>query len=147
MIRKVERADKEIFCGLVDEFYHTDAVLYPIPREHIETTFEEITTSDTYAEGYLFEYKNEVAGYALVAKSFSQEAGGRVMWLEEVYIRPGFQGKGIGKKFFDFMEAKLDHKLKRLRLEVEYTNERAIKLYERLGYEVLDYKQMVKEFE
>ncbi|MDO4711652.1 MAG: GNAT family N-acetyltransferase [Peptostreptococcaceae bacterium] len=145
MIRRVVQADREVFCALVDEFYHTDAVLYPIPREYIETTFEEITVSDIYAEGYLFEHEEEVAGYALITKSFSQEAGGRVIWLEEVYIRPKFQGKGIGKEFFGFIEKK--HPLKRLRLEVEYSNERAIKLYEDLGYEVLDYKQMVKEFD
>lgn len=144
MIRRVGREDKEIFCALVDEFYHTDAVLYPIPIEYIQTTFEEITTSEVYAEGYLFEFESEVAGYALISKSFSQEAGGRVIWLEEVYIRPRFQGKGIGKEFFDFIEKK--HELKRLRLEVEYNNERAIKLYEGLGYAALDYKQMVKEF-
>ena len=32
-------------------------------------------------------------------------------------------------------------------LEVEADNTRAISLYERLGYEVLDYVQMIKDFE
>ena len=33
----------------------------------------------------------------------------------------------------------------RIRLEVEEENTRAASLYERLGYEKLDYKQMIKD--
>ena len=34
----------------------------------------------------------------------------------------------------------------RIRLEVEEKNERAQSLYRQLGYEVLDYVQMIKDF-
>ncbi|MDO5095299.1 MAG: GNAT family N-acetyltransferase [Peptostreptococcaceae bacterium] len=144
MIRRVGREDKEIFCALVDEFYHTDAVLHSIPIEFIEATFNEMMQSDIYLEGYIFEHEDRTAGYATVAKSFSTEAGGLVLWLEEVYIRPDFQGMGIGKEFFDYIES--NHDPKHLRLEVEHSNERAIKLYKKLGYESLTYHQMIKEF-
>lgn len=144
MIRRVGEEDKEIFCTLMDEFYHSDAVLHPIPMEYIESTFDELIRSDMYLEGYLFEIETQIAGYSIVAKTFSPEAGGKTIWLEEVYIRPEFQGMGIGKDFFDFIESKTD--TKRLRLEVEYGNSRAISLYQRLGYKPLSYHQMIKEF-
>ena len=50
----------------------------------------------------------------------------------------------LGREFFSYIEEKNSGKAARLRLEVEEDNTRAISLYKRLGYEMLDYKQMVK---
>ncbi len=145
MIRKLTADDKEIYIGMAEEFYHSDAVLAPIPRTFIERTVEEALRSDTYAEIFLFEYEGETAGYALIAKTFSQEAGGMVWWIEEVYIRELFRSKGLGREFFEYIENHMDEGVARLRLEVEEENIRAVSLYERLGYKVLDYMQMVKD--
>ena len=82
MIRKPTAADREKYIEIAGEFYATDAVLRPVPRAYLERTFDEMLSSDCYAEGYLFEQKGEIAGYALIAKTFSQEAGGTVFWLE-----------------------------------------------------------------
>ncbi len=145
MIRKLTADDKEIYIGMAEEFYHSDAVLAPIPRTFIERTVEEALRSDTYAEIFLLEYEGETAGYALIAKTFSQEAGGMVWWIEEVYIRELFRSKGLGREFFEYIENHKDEGVARLRLEVEEENIRAVSLYERLGYKVLDYMQMVKD--
>ena len=59
--------------------------------------------------------------------------------------REEYRSRGLGMEFFSFIEEKNSGKIARLRLEVEEENTRAISLYKRLGYEVLDYKQMVKE--
>ena len=40
-------------------------------------TFNELMNSETYAQCYIFEKDEKRAGYALLAKTFSQEAGGR----------------------------------------------------------------------
>lgn len=52
-----------------------------------------------YAEAYLFEQDGQIAGYGTLAKTFSTEAGGLVIWLEEVYIRQEFRGSA-GKPLF-----------------------------------------------
>ena len=81
----------------------------------------------------------------LLAKTFSQEAGGPVVWIEEIYIRPEYQGKGIGSRVFKKLDAMFDAGVYRLRLEVEKTNIRAVELYERQGYTWLAYDQMIKD--
>ena len=81
----------------------------------------------------------------MIAKTFSQEAGGYVWWIEEVYIREKFRSRGLGREFFRYLEEQKGKEVTRLRLEVEEENTRAVSLYERLGYEVLDYVQMVKD--
>ena len=147
MIRKMTESDRDLYIEMAEEFYHSDAVLHPIPRAHFEKTAEEALKSGTYAEIYLLEYEGKTAGYGLTARTFSQEAGGQVLWIEELYLREAFRSRGLGREFFSYLEENNKGVLSRLRLEVEADNTRAISLYERLGYEVLDYVQMIKDFE
>ena len=73
-------------------------------------------------------------GYALTAKSFSQECGGQCVWVEELYVLPAYQGKGMGSRVFELLNAYYPDCC-RFRLEVEPENEGAARLYRRLGYE------------
>lgn len=145
MIRSVEPKDKGVYLELVRAFYQSEAVLHSIPDEYIENTWNELMSSSDYVKAYILERDNQVAGYALLSFTFSQEVGGKVAWLEELFMLPEFRGQGLGKEFFAFMEANVESKVSRIRLEVEPDNERAKRLYESLGYEDLPYVQMVKE--
>lgn len=144
MIRKLEKSDRKLYVEMATEFYSSDAVLHSVPEENFQKTVDEALSSDTYAEIYLFEHEGKTAGYGLTARTFSQEAGGYVVWIEEIYIREEYRSKGIGKEFFSFLHNK-EKSAARLRLEVEEENVRAVSLYEELGYEKLDYIQMIKE--
>ena len=112
----------------------------------LEKTFEECLKSDTYAELFILEWEGKIAGYGLIAKTFSQEAGGMVYWLEELYILEEYRSKGLGSEYFRYMEEHKEEGVTRFRLEVEKENERAWKLYKRQGYDWLEYDQMIKEF-
>lgn len=145
MIRKLEQKDRALYLEMTQEMYHSNAVLHSIPAEYCEKTFEELMRSEQYALGFLIEYQERPAGYALLAKTFSQEAGGMVIWIEEIYIRPEFRSKGLGKEFFAYLHENMDESVARLRLETEFENTKAKKLYANLGFEELEYAQMVKE--
>ena len=146
-MRRVTEKDKSIFVELTKEFYNSPAVIQPIPESTILRTFHEIIRSNEYIEGFIIENENQDVGYGIISKSFSPEAGGPVIWFEEVYVRDGYKGKGLGREFFGFIEEAYKEQVKRLRLEVEADNERAVDLYKRLGYDFLKYNQMVKDFE
>ena len=130
MIRKVTAEDREVFLPMLREFYHSPAVLHPIPGDHFERTFAQIAAGSPLLEAYLF-----------------VEEGGLCAWIEEIYVRPQFQGKGIGARFFREFEEKSQGKISRIRLEVEADNTGASRLYERLGFEKMPYLQMYKELD
>lgn len=142
-IRQVTEADRALFLEMSREFYASDAVLHDIDEAFHERTFSELMRADVYAEGFILSYGGVDCGYGLLAKSFSREAGGTVIWLEELYIRAAYRGKGLGSFFFRYVEE--NRPAARYRLEVEPENEGAVRLYERLGYRVLPYGQMIKE--
>lgn len=145
MIRKMRSGDKKTYMEMAREFYHSDAVLHPVPDTYFERTADEALRSDVYAEIFLFECENEAAGYGLIAKTYSQEAGGMVWWIEEVYVREAFRSKGIGREFFAYLDKVKGSTVTRMRLEVEEDNTRAVALYKKLGYKPLEYAQMIKD--
>lgn len=147
MIRRVTPGDRDVFIAMGHEFYHSAAVLHPIPDSHISATFDQVVAGNPMADAFLLEQEGKTAGYAVLAVTWSNEAGGKAIWLEELYIAPEFQGKGLGREFFAFVEQEYAGKAARFRLEVARGNTGAIRLYERLGYVEFDYYQMVKDLE
>lgn len=145
MIRPITKEDKNIFLILAKAFYSSPAVAHTVPTKHHLITFEQLMKDNTYAECYMMEYSGKVVGYALLAKTFSQEAGGLVVWIEELFLLPEYRNKGLGTEFFQFVKETIEPNVARVRLEVEPDNTDAIRLYKQMGFEVLPYRQMVKE--
>ena len=145
MVRKVTPQDKEMYLSLTEKFYQSDAVSHNIPLENRLNTWDEIMRSDEYADCYFVIKDSAVAGYMLLAYTFSQEAGGKTAWIEEIYILPEFRSQGLGSEFFEFIKSEIEPVCARLRLEVEEDNIRAKKLYASLGFKPLEYEQMIRE--
>lgn len=145
MIRRITSSDRDIFIELTRQFYRSPAVLHPIPDEYHTAAFEEIMRSDAYLDCYIFEHNGIPAGYALLNYTYQHEAGGRVVWLEELFVLPAFRSSGLGSEFFEFIEKNIP--AARFRLELEPDNIRAEQLYCRRGYSRLPYMQMIKQTE
>ena len=142
MIRKLTVEDRSLFLALSEEFYASPAVAHAVPAEYHMRAFDELMRSDAYISCYLLCDGETPAGYALLQKTYSREGGGVCLWIDEIYLRPAFRSKGLGREFFAFADTL---GAARLRLEVEPDNTRAIALYAALGFESLPYSQMVKD--
>ena len=146
MIRPIMPEDRACYLELCREFYSSPAVLHPVPEAYFERTFTQLAEGSPFVEGYLLETETGPAGYALLAVTYSQEAGGQVWWIEELYLRPAFQGRGLGTELFRYLERIRPGAVTRFRLEIEPENRDARRLYERLGFSKLRYAQMIREF-
>lgn len=74
-------------------------------------------------------------GYMVITLGFSVEAGGRDAFVDELYVESAMQGRGLGGRALVYAErVARDLGAQRLRLEVEYANEGARRLYERNGF-------------
>ena len=144
MIRPIRQNDRELYLSMARAFYESDAVLAPVPLSHMEKTFDLLMEGSPYAEAFILEREGKTAGYALLARTWSQEAGGEVVWIEEIMVQPEYRGMGLGTEFFAFLEQRYPH-VRRFRLEVEDENEGAVRLYQNLGFSWFDYKQMKKD--
>ena len=80
----------------------------------------------------------------MTAYTYSNEAGGKVVWIDELYVSPKFQGKGLGREFIRYIKS-LFGEFARIRLEVEESNDGATRLYKREGFSQFNYTQYVIE--
>ncbi len=92
MFRNAEEKDFALYMELAQEFYHSPAVMHPIPAQYMENTFREAMRSDVYIILRILEVDGEAAGYAILSRSFSPESGSPICWIEELYIRKAYRG-------------------------------------------------------
>jgi ribosomal protein S18 acetylase RimI-like enzyme len=127
---------------MAHEFHHSPAVLHPTPGELRERTFDHIVGDSPFVRGYILEEEEGSAGYGIVVFSYSTERGGMILWVEELYIREAFQGRGLGTGFFRFLKEEFGDIARGYRLEVAPENQGAARLYQRLGYRDVQYRQL-----
>lgn len=68
-------------------------------------------------------------------------------WLEDLFILPEFQGRGIGSEAIKLLESTVKQYSESMYIEAAARNERAIRLYRRLGYDCLNTVTIRKDFE
>ena len=133
-IERISADKKQIYFEMSRDFYASGVTNSIIDDSGREKFFKEILSGEI------------VKGYFILCNgclSASQEACGRLLWLDELYIKPQFRGKGLGTEFFAFLENSDEYEY--IRLEVEKENERAMKLYSSLGYKDAEYLSLYKK--
>ena len=142
-IRKMTESDRKAVVDMMRIFYHSPAVFTNGSEEIYHNDVTACVEDSPYAEGYIFENEKEILGYGMIAKSFSTEFGKPCIWIEDLYLKEEYRGKGIGSSFFAYLEEKYPNTI--MRLEVEEDNTRAVAVYLKNGYETLPYMEMKKE--
>ncbi len=136
-----QEESRDKYLSLAHNFYNSPAVLGEPDMALFNRNYDHILSHDD-AFGFFLEADNKQIGYVLCSKMFSTEVGAPALWIEELTIEEGHQGKGYGSKTFSMIHDMFPE-VKRFRLEVSLENPNAKKLYERLGYDMLVYEQMI----
>ncbi|APE43722.1 GNAT family N-acetyltransferase [Sulfitobacter alexandrii] len=88
-----------------------------------------------YGAAYLIGPPRAPIGYIVITFGWSVEYGGLDAIIDELYIRPGVRGRGIASEaLIALPRALADGGLRAIHLEVDRTNEGAMKLYRRAGF-------------
>ncbi len=141
MIREINKSDENEYFEMAENFYNSDAVSHKIPKENFKSAFESAINNNPYIKLYILEIEGIIAGYAAIAVTFTTEGGGKTVWLDELYIKPEYRGKGLGRELIGFLKS--DGIIKRIRLEITPENEKAKKLYISEGFVPCEYKQLI----
>lgn len=144
-LRFLTPEDEQLFIEMAEEFYQTPGVLHAIPTAHHAETFRRIMEQDPYVNAYLIRYNREIAGYCLLSHTYSNEAGGLTVWIEELYTLPAFRGHRLGQRALREILTLYKDKAKRFRLEINPGHFGAKKIYGPLGFQMFGYQQMVRE--
>lgn len=131
--RLAKSDDLGLLLKLTQEYYALDR--HPYDEKKIRLAIEGLASDSERGAVWLIEAQGATIGYLVLSLSYSLEYGGIDAFLDEIYLREAFRGKGIGKRAIAFLEAECaNRKVKALHLEVERKNRNAQKFYRNLGF-------------
>ena len=143
--REMRAEDAYAVLPMVRDFYHSPAVEHEVDTAVLERTFRDaVRGEEPFLRGLLLLEGEKPVGYCYVTGYYAAEVGGRCLMIEELYFTPDCRGKGYGTQVFRYLKERWPNH-RRVRLEVTDANAGAIRLYERLGFRFLEYRQMVLE--
>ena len=133
---------REEVLSMMQVFYASPAVATNGSEEIFRADIDACVNDNPYLEGYVFSEGHTLIGYAMVAKSFSTEYGCPCCWIEDIYLKPPYRGKGYAGQFFAFLEEKYPNVL--FRLEAEADNHSALRAYCKNGFDTMSYIELKK---
>lgn len=127
--------DIPLILPMMETFYAIDG--YPIDIEKSKALFKTFIADENLGKAWLIYNNGQAAGYVILTTIFSFEYGGKIAFIDELYIKEAFRGKGIGKASVTFLKEQATKLgLKVLYLEVEHHNSNAQDLYLKSGFTV-----------
>ena len=139
--KPLEISDISIITQMMQDFYAIDN--YPMDVEVAKKLFQEFISNEHLGKSWLIYTENEIVGYIILTFIFSFEYGGKIAFVDELFIKETARGKGFGKEAIQFIQREVPKlSLKLLYLEVEPHNENAQKLYLAHDFELHNRKLM-----
>lgn len=90
---------------------------------------------------YFISVDNEYVGFVHLGSR-----GCEIDWLEDIFVLPRYQKKGIGTKAIQIVEEMVKQYSESLYIEVASRNINAIRLYHKIGYDCLNTLTIRKDF-
>jgi GNAT superfamily N-acetyltransferase len=128
---------------MIFSLYQEDSEGEPMKEEKIRQTIAEYRKNPDKVCIYMFRKGKENIGYAILVYFWSNEYGGNVITIDELYVKKDYRSRGIGTEFFSFVE-KLDNKTA-LQLETTPSNGRVCDYYKRLGFVPSENTHLIKQ--
>lgn len=105
MIRDITEADREEVVAMMKEFYGSPACLHTVPEENFHRTITAAIEKSPLARILVLEETDQssaerITGYANLAITWNNEAGGIQVWFDELFskVMPGERDTAL--KFF-----------------------------------------------
>jgi len=131
--RSAAPADINTLLVFMHEYYEFDHLVFDM--DIARTALEKIVGDDALGHIWLIHHADEAVGYLVLTLGYSLEYGGRDAFIDEVYIRSGYRGKGIGTGALAFAEEQCRVLgVRALHLEVERANTNAYGVYRKVGF-------------
>jgi GNAT superfamily N-acetyltransferase len=133
VIRKAEERDAPVVFSFIRELAEYERLAH-----EVDATEDDIAKALFGPNPRVFagiaEWKDEPVGFALWFYNFSTFRGRHGIYLEDLFVRPAFRSKGIGKALLRHLARRcIDEGLTRLEWWVLDWNEPALRVYRAIG--------------
>ena len=141
--RAAATSDADTILAMMRELYAHDPT--PLDEPAARAALSRLLAGDPFGIVHLILLDDYPAGYVVLTFGFSLEFGGRDAFVDEIFVREEFRGRGAGAGALRFAEEVCRVRgVRALHLEVEHANSGAQALYRRLGFRDRGYYLMTR---
>jgi len=123
----------ESIHSMIMSFYEGYETDIPMSPAKIQTTLLQLQKHPETGTALLILKEKEIIGYSILINFWSNEYGGNILFIDELFIKEEHRNGGIGTVFFKLVEEKFIE-AKILALELSPANTKAANLYKKLGF-------------
>jgi GNAT superfamily N-acetyltransferase len=136
MWRLATESDDEVLVEMCLGLYREDPGPLPGDARHTRETLATLRREPWRGRAVVFDVGKQVVGYALLVAFWSNQLGGEVCEVDELYVTREFRGRGHGAALFEAIERGdvWPAPVVAIALGITPGNTRARRLYERLGF-------------
>src|SRR5512139_179850 len=133
VFRPAAMADEPTLLELMREFYRHEGMAWD--ERAARAALHGVLADASHGAAVLIEQDGALAGYLVVCFGWSLEFQGRDAFVDELWVRERFRGRGLGTRALE-IAADLCRAagVRALHLEVERRNTRAQEVYRRAGF-------------
>lgn len=132
-LRFARESDAEMILDFIQELAEYERLSHEVVTD-VKGLRQSLFGGRRVAEVVIAEDGHHPAGMALFFHTYSTFLGKPGLYLEDLYVKPAFRGRGIARTLLSFLaRVAKERDCGRLEFSVLDWNEPAIRLYERLG--------------
>jgi GNAT superfamily N-acetyltransferase len=131
----LENLDRqEEVAGMMRLLHEEDRAAFSVDYSRFSSSIEYLVSHPSAGEIVLFHVGEAVKGYAVLVPYWSNEFGGTILFVDELFVEAGSRSRGIARSFFLYLERERPFGPVAFGLGVSPKNGRARRLYESLGF-------------
>ncbi len=137
---------KDEIVTMMRSLYEEDQPAHPVDTSAFPATVEHLMMCPSAGQIVLIFQGCQLRGYAILIPYWSNEFGGVLLFVDELFVQDGSRNQGIGRRFFRYLEQERPFAGVALALEVNPNNRRAHRLYESMGFVKRDNATLTRSF-
>lgn len=130
--RKYTNNDYKELLEMITALYDEDPEGQQMDEFKVNATINEFKQNPQKLDIVMFIKDNIIIGYSILVYYWSNEYGGNILNIDELYVKKEFRNQGVSTYFLSFIE-KMDNSVT-FQLETTPSNQRALNYYEQLGF-------------
>src|SRR3569833_2227700 len=96
MWRPAAMAEENEIVSMSRELFVEDPAPMPVPERHTRDTLARLRADPVRGMVIVLQVDDALAGYAFLISFWSNELGGEVIVIDELYIGPAYRRRGFG---------------------------------------------------
>jgi ribosomal protein S18 acetylase RimI-like enzyme len=139
-----QEKDETALRTLIKDLYTEDSECTAISEEKITKTICYLKDHPEMGKILLFRYTNTVIGYSVLIHFWSNEYGGLVVHIDELYVVKEYRNRNVATGFINYLADSHYKNAVALFLEVTLSNHNAYRLYKRLNFNEPERRFMIR---